>query len=625
MAAVFSRKFDWLSVMAAAGVFGFLLVRPAVIVSLRDGMSQDMPAAWAKVPTNGRFALLLPQIVSARYHDETLYAGCVRQILRHGLPYNPYWPDKRGFGDWVQNSLSFFVLAPVAALCGGNMTAAWCLSVALIGAAWFLLFYRVFFWWSQKRSVAYPLALFSILFPDLYIWLLDVNFSPRVNYERYFGVFFQYHTELRPNFYRLPSLFLSVLLLSCLFLGLWNLACQKSKRTAYAALLGLGFGLMAWVHPFEFVFGMSTLLVLTSFTWLTRSQSESRWNLAWAFLVALPVGILCTAGISLSVSRDMWKEHMALLSVVYSHRFYRITLIHLLFAALGWRLRERETDPRRRTAWLLLACAQVAIFLCRNLQVVTGFSVMPFHYIPLGSFMGCLMLFLLGAQTLARKNWWRPRLAAFACLVIVGWALANELVGAQRTYRLFGMPSRTEAAFDWTEDPMFRPARSSSRCRWMTNLTLPLYTKTHGYASSLILFTSPFTLAEYFEKTARLLKTVHADTGLFLAERWVLPGVRAHLLADEIESERVNAYVDTRRVERIEWFNSFLPEFREDGSVLKLRESFKDLVAKAEPLSPPYYLLVDPDDARFLSRPPESFGGRRVYQESGVSIYRFLK
>ena len=615
MAAVFNRKSGWLPVAAAAGVFAFLLIRPAAIISLRNRMERQDPAAWEKLPTNGRFALLLPQLISARYHDETMYAASVRQVLTRGRPYAAYWPEKRGLADWVQNSLGLYALAGVAAACGGNMTAAWCLSVALIGAAWFLLFFRAFSWWSGKKSVAYPLALFSVLFPDFYVWLLDINFHPQVNWERYLGVFFQYHAEIRPNFYRLPSLFLSTLLLCCLFLGLWSLACQKSKRPLLAALLGLGFGLMAWVHPFEFVFGMATLLLMTI-------VSERRENLVPAFLVALPVGALCSAAISLSVGRETWKEHLALLDVVYSHRFYLITLVHLIFAAFGWRLSRKEADPRRRTAWILLSCAQVAIFLCRNLQVVAGFSVMPFHYIPLGSFMGCLMLFLFAADALARRSWWRPSVALGVSLLLVGWGLANELVAARRTYPLFGLPRNMEAALDWT-DANLPPGSTVLSLSMATSLALPVYTRSFGYASSLVLFTNPFTLQEYLLKMARRVKTAQADPDRFLAERWALPSARGQLLNDEIIGQRARSEVNPERVERLEWFASFLPAFKDDAAVALYRRQFRGMIDQAEPLSPPYYLWVGAGDARFLVRPPEEFGGERVYRNDGVSIYRF--
>ncbi|MFI5351020.1 MAG: hypothetical protein ACHQ2Z_15865, partial [Elusimicrobiota bacterium] len=253
---MFARKFDWLPLAAAVGIFGLLLVRPLDIVRLRGRMRRESPEAWAQLPTNGRFRLLLPYFTTNRYHDEALYASGVHEILRHGRPYSAYWPEKRGPDSWVQSSLGLYVIAGVAAVCGGDLNVAWCLTVALLGAAWFLLFYRVFLWWSGRKAVAYPLALFSILFPDFYEWLLDVNFNPRVSWERYVGVFFQHQAEIRPNFYRLPSYFLSMFLLSWLFIGAWRLAGQKTRRPVLAMLLGLGFGLMAWVHTFEFAFGM---------------------------------------------------------------------------------------------------------------------------------------------------------------------------------------------------------------------------------------------------------------------------------------------------------------------------------------------------------------------------------
>ena len=82
-------------------------------------------------------------------------------------------------------------------------------------------------------------------------------------------------------------------------MGAWSLSCSQRKRPLAAVLLGLGFGLMAWVHPFEFVFGMSTLMLLAGTAWLWRPSPERRWNLSLAFLSSLPVG----ASVTISVTR----------------------------------------------------------------------------------------------------------------------------------------------------------------------------------------------------------------------------------------------------------------------------------------------------------------------------------
>jgi hypothetical protein len=615
-----ARARAWLPALAAAGVFALLLLRPAYIGALRSRMRADDPRGWAALSTNGRFRLLVPQLVSLRYHDEAFYAGCAREVLTHGRPYDHFW--RGGVGSWIQDSINLFVLAAVALPFGGDMNRAWIASVALLGAAWFLLFYRVFHWWSGKEEVALPLALFSILFPDLYTWLLDVNFNLQVNLDRYSHVFFQRFSEVRPHFYRLPSGFLSEFLMCLLFLGAWSLGASPRRRPAGAVLLGLAFGLMAWAHPFEFVFGMATLLVLTAAVWLRPSRPERRWNVSLAFAAALPAAVFCAGVVARSVPAQAWKDHLELTGAVFTRRPFLITLIHPLFALFGARVMRGEPDPRRRDAWLLLICAQLGIFLCRNAQVVLGYYVQPFHYIPLGSFMGCLMLFLYAAQRLASARGW-SRAAGFSLsAVLFAWGLANEKAGAEATYRLFGLPRAAETALDWTRDNV-PPGALVLSISMMTNESLPLYTRAQGYVSTLQLFKAPFTEADYFEKVARLLKTFRVDPARFLAARWLLPGERARLSARLDHEERALGVVDLEKLEPVEWFFSFNRDYANDASVLRRRAELTRLVEKAEPLPGPYYLWVNADDAPLLRETPSSRGGERVYSGDGVEIYRF--
>ena len=607
---------------AAIGVFFFLLLRPLYIAHLRAEMKRDEPAAWAQLPTNGRFSLLVPHLLSLRYHDEAFYASCVHEILRHGKPRNPFWPEEQGLGSWVQNSLSMYALAGLDLLCGGNMTAAWCLGVALVGMGWFVLYYRVLHWWSGKWEVALPLSLFSVLFPDFYSWLLDINFHPRVNWERYAGVFFQYHTEVLPDFRRLPSNFLTLFILCWLFVGLWSLFCQTRRRPAASVFLGLGFGLMAWVHPFEFVFGMSTLLVLTASAWLWKSASERRWNLSAAFLTALPVGAACMALISRTVSKAAWSDHLELLGVSHSRRPYLITLIHLIFAAGGAWMLKREAEPKRRAAWILLICAQIGIFLCRNDQVVLGFSVQPFHFIPMGSVMGCAMLLLFLAQRMAASPRWNARAAVVLSAIVVAWALTNEKIGAERTFRMFGLPRATEAALDWTRDSV-PPDSMFVSLSMLTTESIPLYTKARVFGSPLGLMTTPFTRDAYFRKIAVLLKTSRADADRFLDQRFPLPEAKSALQAEISHEQRDLGFVDVPKLEPAEWFYSFHRDFMTDEAVLRKRRELKELVETAQPLRTPYYLWVNADDAPLLRQNPLSYGGKRVYENESVTIYEF--
>jgi hypothetical protein len=591
------------------------------MVHLRDQMRRDTPEAWQNLPTNGRFSLLLPFLFN-RYHDEAAYASMAHEILRHGVPRNPWWPEERGFGSWIQNCVALYPLAGLSWLFDGNMTAAWCLGVALIGAGWLLLFYRVFYWWSQKSEVALPLALFCALFPDVNMWLLDINFNPRINFERYAAAFFQHQANLRPHFYRLPSGFLTLFLMCWLFLGVWRLLCEERKRTLPAMVLGAGVALLAWVHPFEFVFGMATLMVLFFAHWIWPAHAARKWNITAAFLTALPVGFFCMGLISHTVNPQAWHEHLELLGIEYTRRPYLITAIHLIFAGGGFYLFSREKDPKRRAAWLFLTCAQIAIFLCRNQHVLLGFTVEPFHYIPLGSLLGALMLYLCLSDWMASSRNWTPRAGAVACGVILCWALFNEKTSAERMYRMFGMPQEKEAAFDWARENIPGDALLLSTSM-MTNEAIPLYTNAQVFGAPLGLITTPFTLDAYFKKMAVLLKSCHADAERFITQRWLLPETRHALQAQTVIEQHELGEVNLRNFDAEEWFYSFHRDFKTFEGVRRRQDEFRKDIEDAKPLEGPYYVWLDSDDASLLTGPLEKYGGARVFGNGAVSIYRF--
>lgn len=607
--------------LGALGVAVFLLLRPLYIVHLRHELRREDPAAWAKLPTNGSFRFLFPEMPN-RYHDELFYASCAREVLLHGRPYDPFLPDARGLGAWIQNCIPSYIMAGVAALCGGNLNFAWLVAVALLGAGWFYLFYVVFLFFGGKAEVAFPLALFSILFPDVYMWLLDVNFHLRDNLERWPHAFFQQHATLRPHFYRIPSGFLDLFLECLLFVGAWKLCLRKEKSPAFALLLGLGFGLTAWVHPFELAFSLSTTTALAGACWLWPEGRVRSWNATLAAAVSIVVGFSCVALAHHAVEPQAWADHLSLLGVTHSRRPYPVSAVHLAVAALGWALMRGEKEPARRAGWLVLAATQVGIFICRNSQVLFGFTVQPFHYIPIGSTLGCALLFSWLARELSARRWWKRGAGALASVVILFWALGNEKASAEATYKMYGMPQAEQAALDWAKANIPKDSYLLS-LSVMTNAAIPLYTDAKVLAPPLILTTAPFTLDSYFLKVARLLKTSRADVERFLAERWPLPSAAAPSIEPGgLEAEFFSPDAARRR-EASEWFFSWGPDFHDDAAVLRMQEKLKRLAAETSPLPGPFYLWVNAGDVHLMKRDPRAFGGTLAYSNESVSIYYF--
>lgn len=609
--------------LAALGVFFLLLFRPAYMARLRGQAEARMPEYWSKLPTNGRFRVPLPILAATRYHDEALYAARVRQILIHGVPRNPYWRDDPFAINWVKDCLPFYLLAAVAFAFGGDLTLAWTVSVALFGALWFLLAFVALRWWSGRDAVALPLALFSALFPDFYLWLLDVNFNPGILLERWSSVFFHAGTALLPEGHRLPFTHLSFLLVAALFWWTWRLLWTERASIPRFAALGLGYGAMVLVHPFEFLFVMMTLLVLWLAAMARKAPVEQRWNLTVACLASavLPLGF--AALLLFGVDERTRRESVEMVGSLKTHKFYLTSLIHVLAAWLGGRALAREAEPGRRAAWWLLVASQLAAFVLRNAQVVMGFHLSPFHYIHLGSLTGGMMGLLWLSGVLAKRAWWERRLATAACAGLVALALAREKAAAEATYLMFGLPRDTDAALAWAarEIPKDGLVLTLSIA---TTKNVALFTKGKlvappGDSNVAGLFTDE----RFLGSVARLLKTCRADPDRFLAERWVLPERRAEVFRRVIYEQNLLHTVDLAAFETVDWFYPYLHRNASAEKVLEGRRLVKELYAKAEPVPRPFHLWVDAGDERFLTQDPASFGGTLAYVNDSVKVYRF--
>ena len=602
---------------AAVGVFCLLLLRPALIAALRVRATTTKSAAWAASPSNGRFRLLVPELFPTRSHDEAYYGARVNQILRHGYPRDPYWRDDVLLAGWLHDSLGFYILSAFAFLAGRDLTWGWALAVAALGAAWFLWFFAVFRWWSGRDEATLPLALVSVVFPDLYVWLLDVNLSPRVNLERWSLVFVHRQAEIGPIFRRLPSQMLSYFLLALLLWGAWDLACRSQRSMLRAALLGLGFGAMALVHPYEFTFGLAALSLFAMALWASRVPGSLRAAAALGAALLLSAAYLALQ--LATVDPQARRESLDLIGWTAARRFYWVTLVHPVAAALMLGARARERDAGRAAAWLLLACLQGAAFACRNAQLVTGGTVQVFHYISFGSFGAALALMLW----ISERPWWTRRAAIGVGAAALLLALSNESRAALSTYRLFGLPRDVEAAADWVDANLPEDALVAS-LSMEANLVLPLYTgaKVLGAPSSpnLVRF---FTRDEYLGRIASLLKTCGADPDLFLKERWVTPERRLALAARMRRRQLEEGELDYPSFEPAEWFYSWMPQDPTDGPSAAGRRRLRELYETAPPAPRPYHLWVAEADRALLRRPPESLGGRRVFSNGSVEVFEF--
>jgi hypothetical protein len=308
----------------------------------------------------------------------------------------------------------------------------------------------------------------------------------------------------------------------------------------------------------------------------------------------------------------------------HAHRFYLVSLVHILLAGIGLFALRRETENWRRGAWLALIGLQLGVFAARASQVITGITVQPHHFIPIGSFFGCGIFLFPLTRWLAGRKWWNMAFAlAVSSLVIIA-AVSNDAVAARRSYRLFGLSQDLSAGLDWIAENLPKDSTVAS-LSMEVNEAIPLYTS----SSVLVPPASPpvvtlFSKERYYQKVAQLLVACGADAPRFLNERWLIP--REKVLVQTRMGKALHAGQDSARedFEQSEWFHPFFWGVNEDGPVLTGRERIVQLTSVVPPLQRPYYVWLDDADSRFLNQPLSSRGGKLEFRNGSVAIYSFV-
>lgn len=607
-----SRTAPW-----AAAVFVFFLIRPAAVLLLRHEAARVDPS-WASNPTGGRYAVLSPQLVGLRYFDESAYAARVHQVQLHGVPYTPYWREYRGLKHWLHEFLPYYLMAAGAATVGGDLDAAWAVIAAATAAAWFLLWLLVLRGACGKDEAAVPLALLPSLFPDLGFWLLDLNLSPAVQWERWRSVFLPVGAHALPHYHRLYSMHLSFLMV-CLFLaGLWKLAAAGRSRHAASLALGLGSLALAYTHSFEYALAMGALAFFPLAAEFFGLPREARRN-AWLALAGGLAGAVFYVLLDRSLRAPGEVELlMKLAHAVPGRRFHPMTLVHLAAAAWMWARARREPDPAARPAWLLLACAQASAFCWRNAELVLGYDVQFFHVLPMAGTLAAAGFLLSLSRKAAASPGWR-RAAPALCAGLFAFGAVRELGAARAGYRALGLPADVQAGYEWLDANAPKDSLLLSTSM-RVNMEAPIRTGVKVEAAPL---NAPvlvlFGMDEYVARVARLLKTLRADPAAFGAARWLEPGAKAEVYKRLCRGVVERGMVDLEAVEPSLWF------YAEPGasahSTAAGRRRLVEEAAKAEPLRGPYYVWLDERDRAFLKEQPEQRGLAPVFRSGSVALY----
>ncbi|HAH07004.1 MAG TPA: hypothetical protein DCM05_10850 [Elusimicrobia bacterium] len=612
------RPFPAKAVLAAALLLTFLsfLFSPFYMKHLRAKFARQLPQEWEKVTNNGSYAHASPLLITAKNIEEGIYAIKVRQAYRHGFPYDPYLGD-RTLKSWMFDCLMFYPIVPFVWLAGGDLQQGWVLAAAVFATLWVFFLYRVFLRWGQDEALALLWAVGAFFFIDTFLHVVKLfHLGPRAWPNWLFLLFAS--TTGQVQFMRLPSPGLTLLMSALLLSACLALAASRERRLGLSILAGLGTGLLCFVHPFEWMYGVGTLALFLVLAWTSGLPVAGRSNL----LAALVPASVVSAGYY-ALSSAMTREVMAdIVSRVGSveRRFHWQAVFFLLAAAAFWSKARREQGGRR-WAWCLLSAGCGVCFLSGGFSLVLGYDVQVYGHMTLIGGLSVLLALLGWSLEHPQRLGWFRRHSAVLVAAVFAWVFLREKAWSDTHYKIFGTPRHIEEAARWVQGnipgaPLVVSISAIATQQLALNTDVRALV-TDGSSS----YGMPASTESLLRGFAKTIKAAGADPEKLLQDRW-----DDFLRRDTLKQQ--TAYftrnVSLERAEQATW-PAFLANYGSGNRELleRMRSDILRYHAEESPPPKPYYLWLGPGDDAYLLRTPESAGGQLLYDHRGVRVFGF--
>ncbi|MFA6029899.1 MAG: hypothetical protein WC969_08605 [Elusimicrobiota bacterium] len=606
----------WPLILVLAGTFLSFLLAPLYMSHLRAKAARELPARWESVGNNGSFAYASPLLITAKNIEEGIYAIKVAELLRRGLPYDPYLGD-RSLKSWLFDCLMFFPLAPFVLLAGGSLHWGWVLAAASFATLWVLLFQQVLRRWSGDARLALLGAVGLFFFIDSVVHLFLVVHFPLRALPNWAFLFLAYATG-QVQWMRLPTPGMTALMLALALAGLFALAASGKRRPLSALLCGLLLSLLALAHPFEWVYGVGTGALFLAAAWGLGAAPATLFNLALANAVSLPLSgaYYALAG---RLTRDVVGD-VILRCGIYEREFKWPALFFLLWAALFWR-KALKADGTRRLAWGFWASGACLVFFSGGISLLTGYELQFYGHLARIGAVALALASLCWALERPERLAWARRHALVLVAVVFAWVFLREKAWSDTHYRIFGTPRHMEEGLRWAKEKLPAEAHLLS-ISGPTTQQIALNVGARALVSDgATSYSMPLSTERILRGFARTLKTAGADPERILADRY-----DDFVRKDDLKQQTAyfNRDVSLERAEEATWpvFLLAYEGIREARRLLH-RDEILRYYREEKPLPPPYWLWVGKLDEPYLSVKPEKRGGRLVFENPGVRIYQF--
>ncbi|MFI5360575.1 MAG: hypothetical protein ACHQ49_01295 [Elusimicrobiota bacterium] len=573
----------WLAGLFVAGAFCYGYVFMGVLRHVWQSHYPELADAWAN---NGRFA-----VIGAYGTEDGLegpsYASRVVNASRHFPAYDPYIKESRSKGILVIDGLTYTVMGAIHAVVG-EINRTWIVIRFLCCLFWFLLIYHL----SLRASLSPPFAIFCAVFVTCFSYILTLLFVSQVGWSRSLAenlwtVLSYGRTE---GIIRLPRPGVSY---AFFFLATFIAVKSAEKQNwTWAIVSGVMGGALAYVRLDVWTTHLIALYVFAA----VYSLKARKLNLPLA-AAALLATVLSLPFLYFTYPPN--PEMLLRNAIAFQREFHPYSVVYLLVFALAVRRYGRD-----KPAELILACESAAMFVMVNIELVTGYSLCPEHWMYFGNiYVFLLAMYFLPARL---KSWRTPWLAGAAFLVLV--AFLQGISYAAIHFPFQGIPKDYDGAFEW----LTRNAPADGVVFTLNpeiDIILPLYTRQRPMLADVIPVVSDYSMVPNSERLAAGMRLLDVDADRFMSESLFHP-------TDLGRRERVALGMVRGTVEREDLFQILFLS----TPVPKAREIMAEALKHPADIVPDY-VWWGALERQYAKKPLPPAQWREVYRNGSVVLY----
>lgn len=597
---------------------------------LRNSYANRFPEKWEKEPNNGKYSQLVVvgPGTGSWSEDEVRAASKVVEFLRNGKPYDLYPKESKYNIYWLQDFISFGILAVIQKVIG-NITKTWIIVKILFTFLWLILIYIICREFKLPKLYLIFCSVFTFFFSSMF-------FSIYFNFPNFYlmivksinTLFLIDFSELPSSYSRLPNpllsysfIFITIILLMKFFLPENTNEGSNTKINYFRSILfGMFLGLIAYIHPFEWSFSICMVFIIMLLLWYYKYK-----KLSLSIFICLITSLIIS--LPLILLHLFSKTSFESYAVIYTRMPDYKSIIFLVIIFFIFYL-YKKTNLLSYKQFLLFLSIVISAFVFQNLQILTKLSIQREHWTFISGFFVVLFCLIFIGNLFNKKILKIDFNLLSIMLIIISliFVINKDLTFSKNNYKIMGLPRSYEKVFSWLKQNTSKNSVIGTINIEFLDL-LPLYTENIPYVAVNFPYTH-ITLRENLIRFKDLLEIMKVDEKKLMNQlkiwdlnyisRYVHNYLHKFLLLQEVSRDDYNIksfgyIIIGGSYKQIAQNQIKINEINDE--IFNLNKGLKNEKISRYELS---YLLIDNWTEQFLT---EEFNYPLLYNSDGIKIY----